>query len=554
MRRCLLSLALLAACGEDLDTRAALRDELRTLADPGPPPADSSNKFVGDARAIALGHAFYFDDDFSGYGTQENVLTDVVDETTRAARGERMQVACATCHDLTQGGVDPGDGFENRVSIGAGVYDANSQPTINAAYNKLVYWNGRNDSLWSQAMTVSENRVSMFGSRLRIVWRIADAYRDEYAEAFPDEPLPEELDSIEAQIARLEPDGSCTLAEDQSCPQPYCHEWEANDGETYCLPRFPLEGMPGFEVPGDIWQCDWGTGDPLQPYSDAFDCMDLSDRVAINRVWVNWAKAIAAFEYTLVSVDSPFDAWVASDFESDDLSASAQRGAELFVGKAACSECHSGPMLTDDLVHNIGIPPRGDFVPTLDDCPEGGFCDCESDDAGRPRFCFPKGARDGLRLLVESPFRRDSAFSDDVECANHAVLHIDRGYDEANPDECDGLVAHYAVPVAQDTVGAWRTPSLRNVALTAPYMHNGFHADLEAVVEHYDKGAADLLADNVGPLDEDIVALHLTPDEVADLVAFLESLTGPPLPEEIRTAPSIPAASPFPGTPPFPVE
>lgn len=557
MRRARLAaaLALLVGCGEDLDTQGHLQDELRKLTDPGPPTVDSSNRAIGDPAAEALGHAFYFDDDFSGYGTEEDVRTEVVDVEARAARGERLRIACATCHDLDSGSVDPGDSpFGNRVSIGAGAYDSNSQPTINAAYNSLVYWNGRNDSLWSQVMTVSENRVSMFGSRLRIVWRLADAYRDAYNDAFPDEQIPDELDSIEAQAARLEPDGSCTLAEDLSCPAPNCHEWEANDGNTYCLPRFPLQGMPGFEVPGDIWQCDWGTSDPLQPYSDAFDCMDLSDRVAINRVFVNFAKSIAAYEYTLLSVEAPFDDWVASDFTSDDLSASAQRGAELFVGKAACAECHSGPMLTDQEVHNIGVPPRGDYVPTPEDCPDGGFCDCVSSDTGRPRFCFPNGARDGLRLLVESPFRRDSAFSDDTDCANHAVLHIDANYAEENPDECDGLVDHYVVPVAEGTVGAWRTPSLRNVALTGPYMHNGLHASLEAVVKHYNTGARDFVSDNVGPLDEDIIELGLTDDEVADLVAFLEALTGPPLPEDIRTAPAIPPASPFPATAPFPVE
>jgi cytochrome c peroxidase len=550
-----LLLVALPGCGADLDTEQVLRDEMRKLADPGPPPADASNRHVGDPLAIALGHAFYFDDDFSGYGTEEDVLLEPVSIQTRAARGERLRVSCATCHDLDRGGVDPGEApFGNRVSVAAGVYDVNSQPTINAAYNKLVYWNGRSDSLWTQVLSVTENRVSMFGSRLRIAWRIADAYRQEYEAAFPDDPLPAELDSILAQAARLEPDGSCTLGEGGVCPEPYCHQWLAEDDVTYCLPRFPLEGMPGFEVAGTIWHCNWGTGDPLQPFRDAFDCMELEDRVAINRIFVNFAKAIAAYEYTLISVDTPFDAWVASDFTSDDLGASAQRGARLFVGKAACTACHSGPMMTDDLVHNIGVPQRGEFVPTLDDCPADGWCDCVSDDTSRPRFCFPNGARDGLRILQDWPFRRDSAYSDDIECANHRVLHIDAGYAEANPDECGGLVGHYVVPVAPDTVAAWRTPGLRNVSLTAPYMHNGFFDTLEEVVEHYNKGAGDFLAELIGELDEDITELDLTPEEEADLVEFMKALEGPPLPEEIRARPDIPPASPFPAVQPFAVE
>ncbi len=546
--------SLAGACGGDLDTEELIHDELRKLANPGPPPDDASNRYVGDPAAIALGHAFYFDDDFSGYGTEEDVLLEPVGVATRAARGERLRVACATCHDLGHGGVDPGEApFGNRVSVAAGVYDVNSQPTINAAYNKLIYWNGRSDSLWTQILSVSENRVSMFGSRLRIAWRIADAYRDQYTAAFPDDPLPAELDSITAQAARLEPDGSCTLV-DSACPTPACHEWQAEDGNTYCLPRFPLQGMPGFEVAGTIWHCNWGSSDPLQPYSDAFDCMELADRVAVNRIWVNFAKAIAAYEYTLISVDSPFDAWVASDFESDDLSASAQRGAALFVGKAACAACHSGPMMTDDLLHNIGVPQQGDFVPTLADCPKDGWCDCVSSDTARPRFCFPKGARDGLRLLQDWPFRRDSAFSDDTECANHRVLHIDAGYAEENPDECGGLVGHYVVPVAQDTVGAWRTPSLRNVALTGPYMHDGVFDTLEKVVDHYNKGAGDFLDQLIGELDEDIAELELSDQEAADLVEFMKALTGSTLPSEITARPDIPPASPFPETSPFAVQ
>jgi cytochrome c peroxidase len=547
-------ISLLGGCGGDLDTEAQIHDELRKLADPGAPPEDASNRFVGDQAAIALGHKFYFDDDFSGYGTEEDVLLEQVSIQTRAARGERLRVACATCHDLDHGGVDPGEApFGNRVSVAAGVYDVNSQPTINAAYDKLVYWNGRSDSLWTQILSVTENRVSMFGSRLRIVWRIADAYRDEYNAAFPDAPLPAELDSIEAQAARLEPDGSCTLV-DSACPTPSCHEWQAEDGNTYCLPRFPLQGMPGFEVAGTIWHCNWGSSDPLQPYSDAFDCMELADRVAINRVWVNFAKAIAAYEYTLISVDSPFDAWVASDFRSDDLSASAQRGAALFVGKAACTACHSGPMLTDDELHDIGVPQQGDFVPTLADCPEDGWCDCVSDDTSRPRFCFPNGGRDGLRLLQDWPFRRDSAYSDDTECANHRVLHIDAMYAEENPDECGGLVGRYVVPVAEDTVGAWRTPSLRNVALTGPYMHDGVFDTLEKVVDHYNKGAGDFLDQLIGELDEDIAELDLTDQEAADLVEFMKALTGSTLPAEVTARPDIPPPSPFPDTSPFAVQ
>lgn len=540
------------ACTDDLDTGSAANEKIRELASPGDPPPDDSNAYVGNALVEALGHKFYFDTDFSGYGTEEDITTARIPGPIRAARGERLEVSCATCHDLDIGGTDPGlEGFSNHVSYGAGAYDVNSQPTINSAYNQLVYWNGRNDSLWSQIIGVLESRVSMFGSRLRVAWRIADAYRDEYEAAFPDDPLPPEFDSIQAQIERLEPDGSCKLADDGSCPEPHCHEWLANDQVTYCLPRFPLEGMPGFEVPGDIWQCDWGTDDPLQPFNDAFDCMDLTDRVFVNRIFVNWAKAIAAYEYTLISVESDFDRWVESDFDPTLLSSSARRGARLFVGKAACNECHSGPMLTDNRPHNIGVPQVGDFVPKVEDCPEGEFCDCVSDDAQKPTFCFPIGARDGLRLLQANDWRRDSAFSDDTACANKRALHKDANYVGANPDGCGGLVEWYPVPVDENTVGEWKTPTLRNAAITGPYMHNGMYETLREVVEHYDTAAQEFEGVFPGELDEDIEELALTDQEIDDLVAFLEALTGDDLDPAISEVPEIPPPSPFPETTPF---
>jgi len=545
-----LAIAAHLGCESDINTEKLIQDRLRELADPGPPPADTSNKYIGDPKVIALGHKLYFDDDFSGYGTGENILQQQVSDQGRALRGERMKVSCASCHDLDIGGVDPGGDFANRTSVGAGFYDVNSQPVVNAAYNQLVYWNGRNDSLWAQVANVIETRVSMFGSRLRVVWRLADAYRDEYNAAFPDQPIPAIMDSITAQAARINPDGTCVLDAGQ-CPTDVCHEWEASDGITRCQPRFPLEGLPGFKIPGELWKCDWQTDDPLQPYGDAFDCMDLNDRSTINRIYSNFAKAIAAYEYTLVSIDSDFDRWVRADFPATGLSESAQRGAALFVGKAGCSECHSGPMLTDNKLHNIGIPQIGDFVPDVADCPEGAFCDCVSDDTFEPQFCFPIGARNGLRLLQESTWRRDGNFSDDKECANHRVLHFDPLHVADNPEECDGLVEYYPIPVPRDTVGEWKTPTLRNVALTGPYMHNGMYDTLDEVMEHYNTAASEFAGQINGELDDTIVELNLTDQELADLVAFLETLTGDPLPDEVRTAPEIPPASPFPEISPF---
>jgi cytochrome c peroxidase len=317
----------------------------------GAPGPDTSNAVLNDPRAIALGKQFYFDTNFSGNEYYADMLLRPMDTPGRATQGEKIHVACNTCHDVAHGGSDhTSDPPGNRVSFGGGAYDVNGQQTINAAYSDLIYWNGRNDTLWSQIVAVTESHVSVAGSRMRVAWRILDAYKAEYDDLFSQYPLPPEMDSIAAQKARLNPDGTCVLEGGTTCPA----ECQMINGP--CLPRFPLEGRPGYVKPGQPPVCDWGSTDTiLQPYNDAWDCMQLADQLAINRVYVNYAKAIEAYEFTLISNNSAFDQWAACGFQAGKLGPSAERGARLFEGKAACKECHKGPLFQDNEFHNIGI-------------------------------------------------------------------------------------------------------------------------------------------------------------------------------------------------------
>ncbi len=530
-------LAALGACvSEPPDPFLQLLDE---HASPADPPADTSNEFALDPAAAALGKKFYFDDDFSGQSLLLDMLLRPMSTPGRAAEGEPIGVSCNTCHQVDRGGSDhTSDPPGNVVSIGAGAYDVNGMQTFNAAYLDLVYWNGRNDSLWSQIVAVVESHVSVGGSRLRVAWRIADAYRDEYEAVFGEYPLPAELDSVAAQQARLEPDGTCTLV-DGACP-PWCHELQGP-----CLPRFPLEGRPGFELVGQQAECDLGIEDPLQPYGDAYDCMQLEDQLQIVRIYVNFAKAIAAYEFTLLSRDSAFDRWAEDGYPAGALGPAAERGARLFVGKAACSECHSGPMFTDNQFHMIGVPQLGTYLPTTADCPVDGWCDCVSDDRFIPKNCLPIGFRDGLRKLQANRFRRDSLWSDDRECQRHFSVHTDANYAADHPEECDGRVQYYSMALTDQQRGAWKTPPLRDVALTAPYMHNGMYSTLRQVVEHYDRGGVPAVAGElIGTLDPKIEELGLTEQEIDDLVAFLETLDGT-IDAAVIAPPDVPAPSPF---------
>ncbi|MCC6998470.1 MAG: hypothetical protein IT370_27915 [Deltaproteobacteria bacterium] len=525
-------LLLLAGCGseEELPLPTAA---LTKLANPAAPAPDTSNKYVGNEAAIALGKKFYFDPGFSGKATLVDMLSRPMTTAGRAAAGQPINASCNTCHDVTASGSDitmaP---LGHAVSFGAGAYDVNGQQTVNAGYLDLVYWNGRVDTLWAQIVAVAESPVSMNGTRLRAAWRIADAYRAEYTAVFGAEyPLPAELDSVAAQQARLEADGQCKL-EAAACPAS-CRS-VTSGADTLCLPRFPLEGKPGSTT-----TCEWnGAG---QPFHDAFDCMDAADQATINRIYINFAKAIAAYEFTLLSKNAPFDRWVTSGFKSSDLSASAQRGARLFVGKGICAECHSGSLLTDNDFHNIGVPQSGMYVPTEAECAAGAPCDCTVAD---PANCLPWGFRDGARKLKNSKFRRDSKWSDDAECVANVDMHGDAAYAAAHPTECGGRIKHYVVTLTDALKGTWKTPSLRDVALTAPYMHSGQLATLREVVEHYNRGGVHSAGAAPGMKDARIVPLNLTPQEIDDLVAFMESLTGS-VDAAVVAQPTVPPASPF---------
>jgi cytochrome c peroxidase len=460
----LLLLASAAGCGRGPLTGEQWR-RIQTLSPLPPVPPDRSNRYRDQPAAVTLGRAFFFDARFSGPATQ----VDALGRTSVPARspfGQATGVSCATCHDLQRGGADV-TSVPGNVSEGAGWTDVNALPTINSAYNHLWFRNGRADSGWAVAAAVAESATTMNGNRLQTAWVIADGYRGAYEAIF----------------------GALPMAGTSSVPDP----------------RFPLQGKPG---------------------TDAWNQMVSTDQTAINRVLVNWAKAIDAYQATLVSGETPFDRFVREGPASDAISAVAKRGVALFVGKAACLDCHAGPLLTDGDFHNVGVPQSGPEVPTVQDCPAGGppdgTCDCVSG-----VNCLPWGARDGLLKLGKNGFLRTSVWSDDPNDRSRAA---DPARVAVGADAGAGAGAE-----TNTLTGAWRTPSLRNVGLTAPYMHDGVYATLAEVVAHYNRGGA---PGGVGVRAASIKPLLLSDDEQADLVAFLETLTdarGFPIPTTFRS-------------------
>lgn len=190
--------------------------------------------------------------------------------------------------------------------------------------------------------------------------------------------------------------------------------------------------------------------------------------------------AIASYERTIVSANSPFDQWY---FGKNDkaMSESAKQGFRLFRGKAACVTCHtiqeSYALFTDDAFHNTGLGWRASKI-------------------GDPEKISVQLAP-GIKVAVPS--------------------EVINSVGEPPPSD----LGRYEV--TQDPADRWRykTPSLRNVALTAPYMHNGVFGSLTEVLTFYNKGG--IPNPQLDPL---IRPLGLTPEEIKHIVAFLESLTG----------------------------
>jgi cytochrome c peroxidase len=407
---------LLSAASGCYDARAfdgeqrALLEEYRL---PGAPPADLSNASADDPRAAILGKKLFFDTRFSGPLGPPN---DAVSNGSLGATGVAGRIACASCHQPDLGGSD----HRSRpaaTSFAAGYTGRNAPTVINASYSDIArggwqFWDGRKDSLWSHALEPLENPVEQNTTRLQVAHVLFDHYKADY----------------EASFGALPELGSTA--------------------------RFPPAGKPG--EPG-------------------YDGMAPADRAAIDRVFANFGKAIEAYERRLVSgsfAPSAFDRMLAGDDTA--MTPAAIRGAQLFVGKAACNECHRGGAFSDGKFHNIGCPQEGDHA-----------------------YATDLGHHDGIAALLADPFNRAGAFSDQRDDAHMRGL----------------------APTAGD-VGAFKTPTLRDLGRRAPYMHDGSAPTLADAVMSYVRVRSNPW------LDPQLQEVEIAPFDVPLLVAFLESLDG----------------------------
>ncbi len=369
-----------------------------SLANLGPPPARPSNAFADNGAAAELGQSLFFDKRFSADG----------------------EFSCASCHE-------PGLYFTDgkKRSVGVNKTGRNAITVVGSGYQRWLYWDGRRDSLWAQALIPFEAPDEMGSSRSTVVKKLLadDKLKQQYLEIFG--PLASNFSA-------------------ETLPQ-HAGPFASGDGKE-----------------------QWYRLKPQQQQN-------------INRVYANLGKAIEAYERTLNYSESRFDRYLAALAEgavdSDILSADEKAGARLFMdaGKTQCLQCHNGPTFSNGGFHNIGT---------------GNFSG-EQLDFGR---VF------GLQAVLQDEFNCVGPFSD------------------AQPEQCSELrflKRDTHVPLE----GSFKTPSLRNVANTAPYFHDGSKADLNAVMQHYNEPPNKRRSG-----DHELRALALSAEELSQLTGFLQSL------------------------------
>ncbi len=281
----------------------------------GPPPLDPSNKYELKPEAVALGKRLFHDVRLSLNGA----------------------VSCATCHD-------PGKLFQDGKALaqGLGVSNRRTMSLGAVGYHPFFFWDGRKDSLWSQALEPLENPKEHGMTRTGLLHLMAAHYKADYEKVFG--PLPK------------------------------------------------TEGLPQHAGP-------LGTAEQ----QDAWQSLPRQTRHEISVSFANLGKAIAAWEktlqYTPGRVDQYIEALLMNRREQwRVMSTSEKNGMRLFIGKAQCITCHNGPLLTDYSFHNTGVPAasvrelaagRSSALEKLQSDPFnclGPFSDAKADLCGELRF------------------------------------------------------------------------------------------------------------------------------------------------------------------------
>jgi cytochrome c peroxidase len=383
---------ILAGCGKP-DFSDAEKKTIASLALSRLPPLkpDTTNRFADVPAAAALGSTLFFDLGMSRDGT----------------------VSCSTCHKIDRQFQD-----DLPQAVGVGHTNRRTMPLAGVARDPWFFWDGRRDSLWSQALTPLENPLEQAGNRTAYAHYIKARFGERYERIFG--PLPD-------------------------------------------FSGMPLNASPqGTDAEKAAW-----------------DAMSGAQRNAVNGVFANIGKAIAAFERSIEPAPTRFDRFAldlvtgaepkgGAVFSKEEI-----LGLKLFIGKANCVTCHDGPRFTDNSFHNTGVPPVADLP-------------------------LDRGRIDAVHQVEADPFNCFGAYRD------------------GDASACGEL--RFMVKDAPQLVRAYKTPSLRGAATRPPYMHAGQFSSLDEVVAHYAKAAPSVEGTS------EVHPLELSDRERAALVAFLKTL------------------------------
>jgi cytochrome c peroxidase len=254
---------------EELATIATMR-----LKEAGERPTEVSNAYEQRTDAAALGRALFNDKRMSKNG----------------------QVACASCHAAEKQFQD-----DRQFGQGVGTGKRRTMPVMGASHSPFLFWDGRKDSLWSQALGPLEDAAEHGGNRVRLVRLVLAQYKAQYQAVFG------------------------------SAPE---------------LGKLPEDASPnGSEAERAAWAA-------LAP----------ATRDGVNRVFANMGKAMAAYERNVSYGESRFDQYAQATVRGDGrgqevLTTQEVRGLRAFLNNGQCGTCHNGPLLTDQAFHNTGVPP-----------------------------------------------------------------------------------------------------------------------------------------------------------------------------------------------------
>lgn len=382
----------------EINVLASLRLSQLPAASPDP-----SNAVEGSPAAIDLGRQL-FDD-------------------TRLSKNQA--VSCASCHDAQKH-------FQDGLPVGRGVGTGSrrTMPIVGSGHSPWLFWDGRKDSLWAQALGPLEDAAEHGGNRTHYAHLIKTHYRTAYEGVF---------------------------------------------GTMPALSAAPLDASP--------------TGTPAE--QAAWKAMDSATRKNVNRVFANVGKAIAAYEKTLTHGETRFDRYVegivGGGLQAQGLLSQQEvAGLRVFIGKGQCVTCHNGPLFTDQGFHNTGVPQR----------------DTNKPDQGRSA---------AIAKVQSDEFNCLGAFSDAKasQCLELRFLTTD-----------DSLLA-----------GAFKTPSLRDVALRPPYMHTGQFGSIKDVIAHYVRAPAASIGQTEltdgGSRHSERKPIRLSEHEANALASFLGALSTP---------------------------